>query len=104
MTCAKAWCLNKKLGTDLVQISEDGFGDGAVFSVCVGGASGDDAGGVHFVEADVETDGARHEEVVVSSEDCSVGAVGFAFVGEVFVEASAVGLGVEVFADDFYEG
>ena len=56
------------------------------------------------MEADVEADGSGHEDVVVCADDGSVGAVGFAFVDEVFVEASAVGLGVEVFAYDFDEG
>ena len=84
--------------------SEDGFGDGAVSFCGTGAATGNDYGGLHFVEADVEADGSGHEDVVVCADDGSVGAVGFAFVDEVFVEASAVGLGVEVFAYDFDEG
>lgn len=55
---------------------------------------------VHFVEADMKADGARHEEVVVFAYDSSESAVWFTFVGEVFIEASEVAFDVEVFADD----
>lgn len=51
----------------------------------------------------MESDGASHEKVVVFADDSSVGAVGFAFVDEEFVEATAVAFGVEVFAYDLDE-
>ena len=68
-----------------------------------GVGEGDDARGVHFVEADMEADGAGHQQVVVVSVYGAVSAVWFAFVGEVFVKAADVALGIEAFANDLNE-
>lgn len=53
--------------------------------------------------ADVEADGARHDEVVVCANDGSVAAVVLAFVDEHFVEASLVALHICPFAHGLHQ-
>lgn len=84
-------------------ILEGGFGDDAASFFRCEGAARKDAWWVHFVEADVEGDGACHQEVVVVSGDGSVCSVGFALVLKVFVETLRVAFGVEAVADGFDE-
>lgn len=64
----------------------------------------EDAWEVHIVETDVQADGACHEQVVVFADNGTVGAVGLAFIYEVFVKTAFVALSVEMFADDLDEG
>lgn len=63
----------------------------------------DDLRYVHFVEADVQTDGAGHEKVIVLARDSTIGTILFSFVEEIFIKTACVAFGVEVVADDFNE-
>lgn len=58
----------------------------------------------HFGEADVEADCSGHQEVVVVAGDGTVGAVGLALVGEVFVEDAGVSFDIGMLTDILDEG
>lgn len=58
----------------------------------------DNLRGVHLVEADVEADGSRHEEVVVCAYDSSERSVLLLLVYEHLVEASFVALDIHTLA------
>lgn len=94
---------DKPASLSFFDILEGGFGDDAASFFRCEGAARKDAWWVHFVEADVEGDGACHQEVVVVSGGGSVCSVGFALVLEVFVETLRVAFGVEAVADGFDE-
>lgn len=64
----------------------------------------DDGWAFHFVVADVESDGAGHEEVVVRSDDGTEGSVGLSLVDQHLVEGTLVALNVGRFAYDLDEG
>ena len=82
---------------------EYGFGGGGAVVGLRDVDEGDDAWGVHFVEADVQADGACHQQVVVVAVNGAVSAVGLTLVGEVFVKTADVALGVQALANDLYE-
>ncbi len=83
--------------------SDCGGGDDFGRHGAVEGGAADDARRVHLEEADMEADGAGHQEVVVLAVDCAERSVGLALVGEELVDAPFVALLVEGLADDFYE-
>lgn len=51
-----------------------------------------------FVGGDVEGNGARHEEIIVIAVYGTEGAIGFAFVLQIFIEGGGVALNIGVFA------
>ena len=55
-------------------------------------------GRVLFVGGDVEGNGARHEEIIVIAVYGTEGAIGFAFVLQIFIEGGGVALDIGVFA------
>ena len=88
----------------MMGMSDGSLGDGAsVFSQGVAG-SGDELRRIHFAVADVQPDGARHEQVVVLAGDGSISTVLLALVGIVLVKTSLVALDIEAFANDLYQG
>lgn len=72
---------------------------GAGAARCVGMEIGYGALGaarrIHLVEADVQSDGAGHQQVVVTAGYRAVRSVGAPFVGEIFVETVLVPLRVQ---------
>ena len=58
----------------------------------------DDSWQWHFVEADVQTNGSCHQQVVVLAIHCTITAVGAPHVCGKFVEASFVALHIQSFA------
>ena len=53
----------------------------------------------HFIERDVEANGAGHEKVVVSADDCAIGSVLLSFVSQELVENLLVPFSVNMIAD-----
>ena len=83
--------------------SENGLGDGA-FSFCRAAlALWNDTGCVHFVEADMQTDCACHQQVVMLADNRTVRAVLFPFVCQILIKTSSVAFSVKMFPDAFYE-
>lgn len=58
---------------------------------------------VHLIEADVKTNGASHKEVIVMADDCAIGTVGLALIGEQLIECATIALSEEHLTDSLDE-